>query len=158
MKRKWIDCSIIVTTVILFLFIIVIFHSKEVCKQDGCNEKIYLEGYCLEHYNALFTMEKESTEKHYVKQERQLVEGIPYVGQDEESLAYLTIDGVVPTIEKCRDYEHLDYTHRYKTYKWVCENGKSCKVVVYYDDYGRGTAHSVDRYPKDPYGKTMEAF
>lgn len=86
------------------------------------------------------------------------VQIIPYVGMPESSLSSVSYGGSV-TIEKCRDFDMLDYGHRYKTYYWYDSAGtKKCVATIYYNkDQIRHTGYvaSVEFYPQDPYGNPI---
>ena len=74
-----------------------------------------------------------------------------------ESEIQNTLLGRATKIEECNDFDMIDNNHRWKEYTWDFGGGKSLVALVFYDS-GSGKVHSIEKYPKDPYGNTISSY
>jgi asparagine N-glycosylation enzyme membrane subunit Stt3 len=80
----------------------------------------------------------------------------PVVGM-RESRVQETKLGRATKIEECMNFDMMDNKHRWKVYTWDLGGGKRLVAKLYYND-GYGVVHDIEKYPQDPYGKTIEKY
>lgn len=79
---------------------------------------------------------------------------MPYVGMSEIDIQNTAL-GRATDVRKCTDFDIKDDRHKWKEYTWDFGGGKKVVAKLFYDT-GTGVVYSVDKYPKDPYGNSID--